>query len=961
MAQTTPAASSAGASGDSDAQEVVVVGIRKSLQKSLQVKRKSSAQMDVITAEDVSKFPDTNVAEALSRVPGVTIDHSGGEGNKVSILGIDSRLINVSLNGNPLATSTGGIATADTGRSFNFSNLAPELIGNVQVYKSTQAKLDEGNVGGSIIVNSRKPLDLPANTLSLSLNYNKNLRTESSEPRASLFYSWRNSNRNLGFLGTIAYNKLELGGTSISVLSGYETACKVPGWGGCNAAGTAFTDPSKLPTVSSGPALTPGALVPVNLNSGSFISQAERMTYQGTVQWRPTDNLEFNLSGYYVDADDSSYSQAMLTNLGAGYDDGVAYDSRNADNSLKYPITYTSVTTNENGVTGGKMTNVATRLDMQYNKQQLTTKSLNLQGRWTPGQWTIEGNIGDTKATGGADPQYFLSFYGNTSAEWSLSQDSSYLKTGTPLTDGSLFKSRVGETPVLNPDGSPKLENGKPVVRPGQQAGFVKVAATVDEIKYAKLDFKRDVEYGWVNQFEFGFKYSEHSNSDDSHFYNTNVKTSGSVADLGAITTNKSLVKGLGASGDLLSYAYLSQEAMVAYSVANRSPGFSADSTTGDYNNTGAEWNVVEKDAAAYLQANFRAGKFHGDAGVRVVNTDSAQTYFSSQNYYPYIGEFKTSKNEYTDILPSMNVIYDLDETQDLRFTVGKVMARPSFAETAGQVTYNIVQRVGGGGNPNLGPYRSTNWGASYENYFAPNSIFSVDVFLRDIEQYTIYRDVLTSIVIPQATVDYCNIPVPSTNGGTPACPGVTSPVNILMTTPYNGSNAKVTGVSLSYQGDIKWGFGIQANATWLNQEYGSFNESTTVTGFDSNGDPVPTTRVNADGKYPLPYLSKWSYTIAPYYEKGPLSAHLSYTWRSSYNVTSGGRSGDTTRPPSYTSSYGQLDGSVSYDINSRLQLTASATNILDPLVKPYTTGNLPLGWSKYGARVIVGLTYKLN
>jgi iron complex outermembrane receptor protein len=945
MAQTTDTTEAKAAPAPA-AQEVVVVGIRKSLQKSLQVKRNADAQIDVITAEDVAKFPDTNVAEALSRLPGVTIDHSdGGEGNKVAIFGIDSRLILTEMNGNPLATSSTGVATADSGRSFNFTNLAPELIGNVEVYKSTEARLDEGGVGGTINLNTRKPLDLAPNTLSLSLNYNDNLRTKSSEPRGSLFYSWRNENHTFGFQALVAYNKLELGGTSVSIDSGYETACaSILEWGGCTTKNgvTTFTDPSKLPKVTSGPALTPTSLVPINIDSGSFIQTEERTTYETTFQWRPMDNLEFNLLGYYVKGNDSSYSQAMLSDVGNDWDDRNGYLSVNsATNATNYPITYTSVTTNAAGVTGGTLSNITERLDMQYNRQELDTKSVDLNAKWRPGQWTILLDLGETKATGGTDPQYYLSFYGHTSATYSLSDDSSYLKTGQSLTDPTLFTSRAT----------------------GQQAGFVKTAVSTDDVKYIKADFSRNVDwFDWVNKIQFGLRYQDHLNKDFAHFYNTNVKTTGTLADFAYETTSPSLVSGLGASGDLTSYAYLTQAAMAAYSEANRNPGKSGNSTTGDYNDTGDEWNTDEKDTAAYVEANFRHGKFHGDIGVRAVQTDNEQTYFSSQNYYPWIQDFVHVEKKYSDILPSANVVYDINDTQDVRFSVGKVMARPSFSEESGETDYNIQTRTGSGGNPNLGPYRATNYGLSYENYFAPNSIFSVDVFYRDINQYTVYANVPTSITLPPATIAYCNQGVG--NGGVPACPGITSPVDILMNTPYNGSNAAVTGVALSYIGEIKWGFGIQANATWLDQKYGSFNQSQTITGttLDDNGNPIPvtTSEANLTEKVPMPYLSKWSYTIAPFYEHGPWQAHLSYTWRSKYSQTVSASLTNGT-PPTYTAAFGQLDGSVSYQLNKQVQIVASATNILDPEIKPFTTGGLPLGWSKYGTRVSVGLTYKFN
>jgi iron complex outermembrane receptor protein len=916
--------------------EVVVVGIRRSLQKSLELKRSNDSQIDVITAEDVTKFPDTNVAEALSRLPGVTIDHSdGGEGNKVAILGIDSRLILTEMDGNALATSSVGVDDHTSGRSFNFINLAPEIIGDVEVYKSTQAKLDEGGVGGTINVNTRRPLDLPANTGSISANYNYNLRTEDGNPRGSLFYSWRNDNHTFGVLGLVAYNKLELGGTGVSVTSNYETACDPAlGWGGCTNG--KFNNPSLLPTVTKGPAITPNTLVPRNIDSGSSIQTEERLTYDGAVQWRPVHDLEFYLTGYLVHADDSSYSQAMLSNVGVNWDDRNGYGSVDpVTNATNYPITYTSVTTNGAGVTGGVMSHIAERLDMQYNHQVLDTKAFNFKSKWTPGPWKIELNVGATTATGGVSPQYYLSFYGHTSATWSLSQNSSYLKTGDPLTDPTLFQSRAT----------------------GQQAGFVETAKTLDDIEYARIDASRDVNwFDWVKKLEFGFKFENHTNGSNGHFYNTVVNQVGTLADFPYVTSPASLVDGLGANGDLRSYVYLTQSAMQAYSVANRNPGHSAGSPFGDYNKTGVQYHTAERETATYFQADFRHGAFHGDAGVRVVTTENKQAYFSSQNYYPWIQDFVHTKNHYTDVLPAANFVYDLPNNQDIRFTVAKVMSRPSFADQSGEVDYNFQTRTGGGGNPNLGPYRSTNYGASYEWYFAPHSIISADFFYRDVSQYTVYNNVLVSITPPPGTLAYCNQGVG--NGGVPACPGMTSPVDILLNTPYNANNAKVKGVSLDYQGDLKWGFGLQSNVTWLDQQFGALNNKVSVTGNDSNG-PITTTATNGAMSYPLPYLSKWSYTIAPYYEHGPWQIHLSYTWRSKYNTTATNGAGGNEL--NYVSAFGQMDGSITYMLNKKLQITASATNILDPMVKPFTTGGLPLGWSKYGTRVSMGLMYKFN
>ena len=154
----------AGAPQDAEPQaegDIVVTGYRASIEESLSQKRQANAFVDVITAEDVGKFPDKNVADSLQRVPGVIIDRDGGEGSRVSIRGLSSDLTLTELNGNFVA-SADVIAADDRNptRSFNYLLLPSTLIGSVEVFKSPEARLDEGGVGGVIINHTRKPFDL---------------------------------------------------------------------------------------------------------------------------------------------------------------------------------------------------------------------------------------------------------------------------------------------------------------------------------------------------------------------------------------------------------------------------------------------------------------------------------------------------------------------------------------------------------------------------------------------------------------------------------------------------------------------------------------------------------------------------------------------------------------------------------------------------------------------------------
>jgi iron complex outermembrane receptor protein len=899
-------AAPAATADNSSAQEVVVVGVRKSLQKSLNVKRRASAHIDVITAEDVSKFPDVNVAESLSRLPGITVDRSGGgEGEKIAINGIDSRLINVSLNGNPLASAQAGANDSDAGRSFNFANLAPELIGNVEVYKTTEARLDEGGVGGTVIVNSRKPLSLPKNTFTVNYSYNYNERNKEDSPRYSLLYSTKDDSGRFGMLFSYDYNKSVLGSGSIS--TDYQNVCGAAHWGGCNDEGTAFSDTSSLPTVSSGPALTTDMLVPTYIALSSSLEQRERKTYQLALQFKPSDDLEFNLTGTRIESDFSSYSQWFETDLSVNWNENNAYTG-NA------PTYMNSVTTNEYGVTGGTGT-YAVRMDEYYKHSVLNTNTYNLQGKWTPGMWTIESNIGTTKATGGSDPEYYLSFYGNTTGSWSMTPDGASLSLDTSATDPSLFLTRAS----------------------GKQAGFVKTAVTTDQIDYGKFDFKREVTWGPVNEILFGYKYQKHTNVNTPHFYNTTFNLTGSMADFDTTLSDPTLVDGLGASGDLLSFVSMTQEAVAAYSIANRS---SANAANGDYRDAGNFWDTSEKTDAAYVQANFRAGKWHGDAGVRYAKTQNHQTYRSTMDYYPWDEEMITVDKSYDDVLPSFNAAYDLNDDMMIRFSAGKVMSRPTFADMSGQVEYSLdrystkapgLEKFGGtGGNPDLQPYRATNYSASYEWYFAPNSLFNVDLTYKDVESYIVHKYTFIDVTLPEAALDYCM----GTVGR--ECNRVE---NMLVYAPFNGSNAKIPGISVGYQGNLPFGFGIQANITYLDQQYGSYVDA-----------------YNVASKLPMPYLSRWSYTVSPYYEKGPIQARISYTFRSKYTTDV-----DESTAPQYVDGWGQLDASASYALNDRISFNISGQNLLDNLQHPYTTGGLPLSWSKYGTRVSVGVTYKMQ
>src|SRR5688572_13830194 len=182
-------------------EEITVVGLAESLREAVKVKQEASAIVDVVAAKDVNKLPDKNLAEAVQRVPGVVINREFGEGERVSLRGLSPNLVHTTVNGHNVAVADWFVLEqlAAT-RSFNYLLLPSELIGLLTVYKSPTADLDEGGIGGTIDVRTRKPLDLKPFAFGGSLQDAYTDKSRSHDPNVSALVSWRNAAANVGVL-----------------------------------------------------------------------------------------------------------------------------------------------------------------------------------------------------------------------------------------------------------------------------------------------------------------------------------------------------------------------------------------------------------------------------------------------------------------------------------------------------------------------------------------------------------------------------------------------------------------------------------------------------------------------------------------------------------------------------------------------------------------------------------------
>ena len=193
-------------------EEVVVKGIRKSQMEALDIKRDNVNFVDAISAEDVGKLPDRNIAEALQRVPGISIQRERGEGDFVSIRGLGPDFVRGTINGRTFTSGTesfdstlNGASAQTTGRATNFDVLPSEIIDTLEVYKSASAEQVEGGIGGVINVKTARPMTL-GNAYGGTLRGQYGDFSKETDPSGSAYFSWTND-ENFGFLTAVSYSE----------------------------------------------------------------------------------------------------------------------------------------------------------------------------------------------------------------------------------------------------------------------------------------------------------------------------------------------------------------------------------------------------------------------------------------------------------------------------------------------------------------------------------------------------------------------------------------------------------------------------------------------------------------------------------------------------------------------------------------------------------------------------------
>lgn len=385
------------ANAEKEIEVIQVTGIRGSLKASINGKRFSDAVVDVVSAEDVGKFPDGDVGESLARIPGVTVSRQFGQGQQVSIRGASAQLTRTLLNGHSVA-STGWYDQQAIDRSFNYSMLPSELVGGLEVYKSSQADLVEGGVGGTVIVKTHKPLDLDTNSVFASVKADYGSVVEEASPEVSGLYSWKNDEETFGVLVSAALSQTDY------QRNGVETSRN---WSGGMA-----------PT--------------------TFQQERDRTAINVAMQFRPTDTLEFGLNVMSLDLSANNANGQIIMFPG---EDSCA-QTNEVDNCVLRNATNPGVS-----YAAGYPEFGAAYFQTWAREASMDSNTIDFDWKYESDNFTFSGRVGNTKSEGGARTALVGEYTNNFSdlvGTWDMTGEQATFDVANKNMDSSILPPNIG-------------------------------------------------------------------------------------------------------------------------------------------------------------------------------------------------------------------------------------------------------------------------------------------------------------------------------------------------------------------------------------------------------------------------------------------------------------------------------------------------------------------------------------
>jgi TonB-dependent receptor len=1002
---TTPAAN------EDKLQEVVVTGLRRSLRESMDTKRDAIGVVDAISAEDIGKFPDSNLSEALQRITGISISRVNGEGALVTARGFGSRYNMVTLNGRmmPAAdawangagdrTESGG----GTSRSFNFANLAAESISAVEVYKTGRADIATGGIGATIDVKTDRPLTNDSSglkaTLAAKAVHDDTVRNGNDiTPEVSGLFSWVNEDRIFGVSLSGSKQKRESGAFSADV-----NDWRIQQWVTPGTAGAMELDPGA--PVQNAPKVGQLYGLPNDLRYHYSDRKRDRTNGQLAVQFKPVDTLMLTTDYTYAenhlqenrgdqtlwfvrrasavtfDTNQAVATPAMISeNTGIGKDHGFEQQYRDQTNTLR------SAGFNADW-------KVTDKFGLAFDYHDSTMKSL------------------PTGSTGGTE--LAVSMAGPV-----VNTQTLYYNNSLPIMTYTLNDSRGNNNGLFD-----EADLGTQPMRVFYQD-------QTTEIKQGRIDAGLDFDSGGKSLFEGGrFQFGVETRAMDmgqkqSQAYFT--LGDWGIAHPGEIPSN--LVQALNLASGFEDFGHQGADPNGWEANASSLAAWAAqkygvnlvNSTNWDQNN-----GVEEKTQAAYAQIGFNGEvadrKWHMLAGLRYETTDvrsksdvlapTAIRWTDNNDYFIDRATTTTTVTDnasYHNFLPAFDFDIELIPNVKGRFSYSKTIARAQYDQLRASVdipnpggpTLTGIQATATASNPQLVPLSSNNFDVSFEWYFAPQSYIAGGAFLKNVknfigsesvpDQFFGLRDATAG---PRALAAQAAVRALPGHGSFvnetelfvmtalmehPNDPTYTGGANGYRTVYVTGSEAAINQMSV----DVATRYDIVANPDdplyTFNTEKPVNNKSAKIHGFEIAGQHffgetgfgvlANYTIVKGDvgfndsldpaagNQFALLGLSD-SANFVLMYEKYGFSARLAYNWRDKYlSDTNRG----SFKNPVYVAPYEQVDASVNYNFTDNFAVSVEGLNITGRDIRQYGRSKAQLWYlEEQGARYAVGARYK--
>lgn len=740
-------------------EEIVITGFRASLQNSIAEKQNSSSIVEAVYAEDIGKLPDTSIAETLARLPGLAGARSDGRTSGVSLRGFNENYVGTTMNGREL------LGIGDN-RGVEFDLYPSEIVAGATVYKTPDATLVTQGLGGVIDFKTLRPLDKDR-IISLSANYEQN-ELKSANPdyddnghRLSFTYSDKFADDTIGVAFTAA--TLETPSQEQQFRAwGYGDidATTGKGWEPYEADGTTVKNQEQVDN--------PGNKAKMLGGQDSYVrsSLTKRDTFAGVVQFKPNDALEITADALYVDFNDDK----VFRGLEEGFIPGWTGNQ-----------TTVNATTISNGlITAGDVTGFKSviRNDAESKEGKLTTFGVNAKYQLTD-DWAGSVDLSHGKST---KDLINIESYSGVGRAGSAGQGDGESRSYVLGSKGAMFTSLAAQPDYSDPSvirlAGPQAWGGaiSPVFdgRNDQQDGFVNNPTFDEELTSLRLQADGKVEFAIVTDVVVGANFSKRTKSKDNYgafltapdYFEQNPDGS-FVLDANGhkIIDGEDGAIPASAIVGTTDLSFLGLGKMIAYDgLGLYKSGYYSAFSSGLYQSDrmGDTYEVEEKVATLYGMAKFETGILTGNVGLQVISTDQSSSGYDSLNGLGDVaagipdGLVKATPvkggDKYVDLLPSLNMNFQLTETQVLRFAAAKTQSRARVDEMKAGNTigfdFDIGRRQANNpersawssrtGNPELRPYEAVQADISYEYYFADDGLLSASFFHKELTNWNV-------------------------------------------------------------------------------------------------------------------------------------------------------------------------------------------------------------------------------